>query len=1408
MATVRGTFDLNSRPARSALRDITQDADAADASLVALGGTMDRIGSVRQIEGLRRYRRELGGLNRDLTETIALAQEAEDRLDSLGRQRATPTIDVRGIASAVGELEALEQRLDAIDRRRAVASVGVRGTAGAVTEAATVRAATSVSRGSGGNFGGLGGAFSRFPGAGPIPGGVFGLGALGVGLPAARGLVGGAGALLGSAYTGALGAGAVGLSGAGALGVGIGALASVAMPAATAIKAVTTEQTAYTRAVQQYGPNSKEARDAQQQLNEVMSQAPKGVKPLLDEFTRLRDFWQKQTAPAQQRFLGTAQAGLRTARTQIAPAVAPGVNRLSAAAASSSRDFFDVLGGNRSTSFMTAELNLLTGEADTTEHIAANLLLTFENLVRASNPYFRDFLHWVRTWTADWRTGTNDIASTRQEIGGLVDDTKLWGRVAGDTFDLLHDLLTTGAPAGDSMLKDFDQTLRRWDDFVNKHPRQVQDFFRQGVNDTEQLAGNIAHILNLLDRLAQMLRPLLHQFGNLANFAADLGPGGLPLLFSGYQGIKGGVRTAMNSPTATAAPGGVIPVPMGGGARAPRTMPRTTVAQAPFGAPMESTVAAESRLGLGGRLAAGGRAALSGFGRTYLPLTVAMSALQAGAFPGNFNDRFQAGLSGLSFGLVPMPLTPQQMSVKQSREVPDFVRAAIHGDPNTLSPAGLAAGPRERIRAVKDVLTDPNMDALTDAGRKAGLAYIKGYRQSMSSQEVNKVVTDATNMFALRQKRGESAAEAFKNTADDIMGEVKDLRGGMLRNAAQAASGWLKDLQQAHPKLRNEIRDTQQDMLAQLRKGADQWAIINGKIVKVNADSWDQIHKKITKESGLAAEDAQNNLQQLLDQTTKYLTQMGYTTSEARSIAQSTAHPGSQQAANQRRGMHGIGTGVSPAAGGGGKKAGGGRLRGSHVFGHQDHIPLPDGSLAAGDELFVNRHTESRVDKMLSPYGTNLDKEVRGEKRRHSAQPPPGAQHVLPSGARWDFAYGGRRYGGGGRYPGGMAEQAALAMAHQMGMSASGGPGTPGGVPSSGHVSDSLHYSGLAYDVSGSASQMRQYFLTAWRRFHGSINELFYDPMGYYYDQGHRVSGEIGGHSDHVHIGFFGGRNPVKGGALSARGVGAVQKMRALTALHTGMGGLQGALENRANDIVAKGMTDAVNKRLQRMGPGAMGGRVSGNAVRGKVSWFSGGTMASGLNTDTDPGIALNIDPGTDSGWNNPTTRKWLAARQPFLVQIAGHQAILPVTDMGPAGSTGRAIDVDLAGVRRMGFSPSNFPTDAVGTATPVRGGRGRALGGRARWGGWHADGLDTVVNQPTVFGAGEGHKPERVRIGPAAGGGGHTFNIRNEFHGLSVRSDHDIDKLAKAVGKKVASDLEDAINSSDGSGVLGVTGG
>lgn len=102
-----------------------------------------------------------------------------------------------------------------------------------------------------------------------------------------------------------------------------------------------------------------------------------------------------------------------------------------------------------------------------------------------------------------------------------------------------------------------------------------------------------------------------------------------------------------------------------------------------------------------------------------------------------------------------------------------------------------------------------------------------------------------------------------------------------------------------------------------------------------------------------------------------------------------------------------------------------------------------------------------------------------------------------------------------------------------------------------------------------------------------------------------------------------------------------------------------------------------------------------GTTIVGRVSVFGGSSSASGLPASSTPGIALNINPGTESGWNNSLTNQWVSTLQKFRVTVDGHSAILPQIDKGPAGFTERAIDITYAGAAALG----GVTTDHIGTA-------------------------------------------------------------------------------------------------------------
>ena len=1305
--SLQGTFSLQDR-ASGKLQKILDTAAAADKMLDKLGDTMDKLARPDRIRKLDEVQKKVRGIGK---ETQAAARTTDQgtrsmgrsfermsakatgaievvrkRLRSLGREKAKPEIELGGFAGFMLETNIAIRQIRKLNREMAKAEL--KAMLGGITAGAGSLVSKLISGGS-----------SVLGALGKVGGGILGVvsnfSLMGVGitlvLAALPPLAAALGALTASLGAAAAGLGAFAVGGLGVGAVGLAGIAAIAIPAVKSLGNLKKAQDEYTKAVKESGKGSKQAAEAMKNLEAAQAKVG-GFR--MSQVSKLTSRWSKQTGPAQRSFFGILSDTLSTANAML-PTFARTTNTVLRSTRKAWGDFMDLF----DTQFTRKVIrNLGSTWAKSVGPFAralGHIGQALGGIANAARPYVVKFFESMERWASRWaKTWMNDDKASKR-MKDMVGHLKSWLDLFGAIWGLMKAIFAPAQKTGKNMVESMTESIERLTDKINKNPTSVADWFDRNAKKASDMADSVVKIVGALAKLADALTPLVDMVNGLID-ALDKLPGGLEALLA--VGLAAGVTRPWKNPrtrrnrrgggggAAPRSPGArspgtgarPTPIPEGGSPASVPPRPPRTPREKPSRPGKRPPRIMRPRAPKLGRV--GGPAALG----TYIVGDMAVGRLI------NSRNKTVSGAGSvldnvLQYGSMGSWIGPQAMAAGALYGLGQGVDQTL-GGPEARSKANQMGGPPIN----GDVWSTLQYLNVALGDKLFGRPIVGGRSPS------RKQVTAASNTSGTFPMTGAAAPlvnparpgafPAFTPVPKTGRGSVKEAQTNASA-VGKAVGGTWKKIARDAPKDARKTRDEVSGAISSLKT----------RVVKSN--------------------DAM---------LTSTRTTYGKIVTEA---------------AAKLRGLGVTAAAAATAASGGStkKNAAGGRIGGR---GLHDSVMVAPGNIAAPGELIVNRHTEARVNEKLARYGTTLGGEVGKESRPHSLPLSRGSN----TGNVFHKASGRVSTIGGG-VPTAMGALPGLAvladfLKSKFGISVVSGL-RPGAITTSGNVSD--HSWGGAIDVSNGSSPTPQ-MDSAWKWLAknlggggvptpgvfsgGAIKQMLYRTM-------------IGGnHFNHVHV------------ALLSQFAHSAEKVRELLAGHgvgniTSYGGGGAAtptfnLRSRAGfsgggPAHRLASQTAINNMIAgaeaygRRKAGGGGGGGGGGAIRGKVSVFgpplegAGGT-AYGFSS-SQPGIAVN--PGmTSTSWNDSSATRW--ARKLMRVQVGGHSAVLRVIDKGPS-IPGRAIDITGAGAQKMGFNPANFPTDSIGTATPL------ANGGRVRWGGWFGGGGRITAHRPTLLGVGDG---------------------------------------------------------------------
>lgn len=850
------------------------------------------------------------------------------------------------------------------------------------------------------------------------------------------------------------------------------------------------------------------------------------------------------------------------------------------------------------------------------------------------------------------------------------------------------------------------------------------------------------------------------------------------------------------------------------------------------------------------RLAPVGGAALESAARFALPVLAITSLLQGAQTKGGVGAKVMGGLNSLgnlaSFGLMPHQGAATGASILgllgaragglgllgtlgagiASAGLGVGVQALVGAAPTggSLSNSATQRSLNAIARQAGNVRTPQQLGALQTAVQNVRIQYelppdqaakLAAYLHQASITAADNAGDAASNTwqsaFEAALNRGVKPAKAVKTMTSTMDAQILELGPQGAKAFASSTAAWVGQLEQDDPKLRrplarltsqitDDVNNMNKSTNASFKAIRDQVFYFNGQILTGTQTTWGQISDALVKGPQRSQEQLLGIFGQIQTEALNALTQMGFTRSQAKAIVTASGR-GGQSAANASFAVGATGAGIhaaplSPTAPGGLKKnATGGMIPGSGLL---DTVPVPGGMAAPGEAWIANRHTLNRLSSStLATEGKTAWQIIRDETRQHSApvqarQPREGIMAGYATGGLLSGILGGiENTAALGSLPGMIGTANAIAS-HRFPYLWGGGhnPAFSGPYDCSGAVSAVLHGGGAL-----SSPEVAQWFMSYGLPGPGEVT-IFASPAHTYMRMGDRYFGTStsnpGGGA-----GWFNG-SPRPGfvqrhirvtGSSAGMGIGASSgalggQSLSLNAPRSGLLGVPGALADQGSRIYASALQGKINARLGS-GAGSSfsgagfsgGGSASANQALGRRMM-----LAFGYGPDQWP--SLDALWNQESGWNaNALNSSSGAAGIP---QALGHGSVFPLGQAAPQIAWG------------LNYIAGRYGSPAAAEAHE-RQFNWYGRGGRSSWAGWHSKGTSFLTNGPTLFGAGEGARRERVTVMPTsspahsmtgAGAGGARIQVIMQNVHLSAQPDQ-IAVVAEQVAGKILAALE-----------------
>lgn len=378
--------------------------------------------------------------------------------------------------------------------------------------------------------------------AGPISGTLRSLGAAAATLlPVITSLGGSLVSLVGVLGTGLAGAASVGGGVLAGLALNLGGVFAAVKPVISEFEAARAATTAFSTAVQKYGSDSKQAKKAQEAMNNTLKSVSPQARDAAVGIAVIGQRWRELTGQTAKLDIGTILAN----SVKTAAALMPGLARNTDATLGIIREHVDSVMAHLR---QPAEVHMFDSLGKSANQFLGPALGGLERLgaafLHVGSTAARIFAGSAGKGFEHWAEGINQATQPGAKLDAEI------ARIGDHAKDLLHffsslgsviaTVLNGSANAGDNFINSMSKGLNKWNEFLSstRGKNDMAKFFSESVKGTEALWGIVAPLTKLMFSWAAGLTPFVNEILKIAQ--------GLTNVFVGLGKFIG-----LNNPLAT-----------------------------------------------------------------------------------------------------------------------------------------------------------------------------------------------------------------------------------------------------------------------------------------------------------------------------------------------------------------------------------------------------------------------------------------------------------------------------------------------------------------------------------------------------------------------------------------------------------------------------------------------------------------------------------------------------------------------------------------------------------------------------------------------------------------------------------------------------------------------------------------